>query len=189
MSIFDDVKNKLDPRKKGNPLDQASHGVEDVARRIAKEVVHPVEGVAHDALNKARHLEENLEHQVENAIKVALQKALSELQKGVLHKAVRVLDAARPDTASIQIGPITLGGINVQERFDALRLAVDNPPKDGAGIKSLVKQLAPNTVSITLSAEIALVFVSSDSLSVGMTMEWDKDEFLKRADRALGAIL
>ena len=188
MGVFDDIGRKLDPRKRGNPVSQAGHEVEKLARQAANEAVKPVKHVADEALAKAKHLEGNLEHEVEQAVKAALDLALREIQKGVLHSAVRILDAAAPDTADIQIGPIGLNDIDVRDRFDALRFAVDNPPRDKHGIKDLVQRLLPGSVSITLSAELALLIVSSDSLSVGMTLKWVRDNFIARADAALGAL-
>lgn len=176
----------------GGARDVAQSGgdeIRSVARDVANEVVEPVRHVADQALDKAQSLEGDIGHLVDDAVKKALQLALRELQRGVLSKAVRILDSAAPDTASIQIGPVELGGINVRDRYDALRLAVDNPPRDGSGFKRLAQTLAPETVSITLSAELAMVVVSSDSLSVGMTMVWSRDAFLQRADRALAVIL
>ena len=139
-------------------------------------------------VREIEHLSESAAGEVVALVEAALQEALKAAQRGVLRQALRVLDAAAPDRVDLHIGPVGLWGINVRERIASIRHAAHNPPQSKADIRALVLALAPREVSVTLSAELALVLVASQSLSVGMTLTWEAEGFVGRFEKALEAL-
>ncbi len=134
------------------------------------------------ALDKVEHLPDEALKEIPKLVGHALEELVKEAQRGALRKAVNVLEAEVPDDVSLTIGPVGLDIPDVRTRFDAIRRWANNPPANKNDIRHMIEDLAPASVSITLSSQLAIVFVSSSSLSLGMTMTWPTAEFLKRLD-------
>ena len=165
--------DKLDPTKLAKKGWKGAKGVGNNIRpdRIAQQAADIVKKEVVDEVPKL--LEE------------ALKEVLKQAQKGVLQQAIKVLDAAAPDTVSITIGPVGVNGIDVRQKISTVKYYANHPPQKNSDIKKMVQDLAPDSVSITLSAELALVLVSSSSLSLGMTLDYNSREFINRIDAIL----
>lgn len=207
--MFDKFKNVLD---KASPFPKAKSAVENVIQPATEVAVGEIQEATNASVGRAKdeisaHTA-SAKHEISDAVPVELNKAvekareevekivwkavelaLVELEKGVLKKALAVIDASVPDLVSIQIGPITLFGIRVREKLDAVKRIAQNPPKDAAGFKQAAADLSPASVNVTLSGQLALLIVSSESLSVGMTLTWEPDRFLDRIEALIKELI
>lgn len=156
-----------------------------------------------DVLHDAHHQAQQAVSAAPDAVQDAVQEALAEVPpiveaalehmieaaaSGILDKAVKVLHLAVPSRVKLTVGPVGLHISSVDGLIDSLDAWAHHPPTDANGVRMMIEDLAPDSVSITLTAELALVVVSSASLSLGMEPEWDKDDFLTHLDDLIGAL-
>ena len=168
--------DKLDPTKLAKQGWKEAKGVGNNIRpdRIAQQAADIVK----------KEVVDEIPHLLESALSEAIKAA----QSGVLKQAVKVLDVAAPDSVSLTIVPVGINGINVRQKISRVKYYANHPPGKKSEIKQLVKDLAPEGVSITLSAELALVIVSSSSLSLGMTLDYSTSDFIDRIDNIINAL-
>ncbi len=194
-----DIANEAVDRIHGLAND-ALHEVESAGNTV----LHEVESRANDALHEVESKGRNSLHVLESAGNTVLHEvesrandALHEIEGGLanlrdeifkglaklsLDKAVNILEATVPDSFSVTIGPFIIAYEDPASKIDTLRRYAHNPPGLD-NVTDLVLALAPTTVSVCLSAELAFLLVSSDSLAVGFQADYTVENFISRYDK------
>ena len=152
--------------------------------RVPGKIIGGIKNKAEDVTD----IPEEVFEKVPELVEKALEAAIKEAQKGVLSKAVHVLEAAAPDKVGLTIGPVGLNIGDVHDRLDTIKQWAKHPPSSKHDIRRMIETIGPSSVSINLSAELALVFVSSSSLSLGMSLSWETSAFLDRFEQIMGAL-
>ena len=174
----------------GNPFKK----IGDTFRRLPEQIPNPIPGKGGNVpspgnvLEDIKDLPEEALDEIPKLVEEAFEALIKEAQRGVFKKAVQILESEVPDSVSISIGPIRLAIPSVGDKLDTIRKWAKNPPSNKSDVRVMIIEIAPETVSITLSAELALVLVASSSLSVGMTMTWETDKFLTRFTKVVGQL-
>ena len=159
-----------------------------VIKDTTGKVINPVKKGINQGVDEVSQLPQEALDEIPKLVEEALELAIKEAQKGVLGKAVKILEAAAPDKVNLTIGPVGLEIENVHQRLTVIKSWAKNPPTDKAHIRSMIETIGPSSVSINLSAELALVFVSSSSLSLGMAMTWNTSDFLTRFETIMHSL-
>ena len=131
---------------------------------------------------------ESISGQAEQLVKDALAEVLKAAQSGVLNKAVNLVQVVLPSAIVLKIGPLSFAVDNVNERIDVLQKWAKNPPSGVDGIKEMILEFAPSSVSIDLSISLAFLVVQSDSLEAGFSMTWDVEDFIYRLEDIINEI-
>lgn len=185
-----------------NPVDAARDVLHQV-EHAANEAVHHIEGEANTVLHEVEGAANTAVHEVSGAaqkglheIEGAADKALHEIENGLINirdeifkklagltigKAIGVLEATLPDVFTLTIGPFAFSYEDPAGKIDTLKGYAQHPPGLGQ-VSDLVLALSPTTVSVSLSAELAFLLVSSDSLAVGFEAEYEVENFIGRYD-------
>lgn len=172
---------------KVNPVKQAEKAAKE-AKKAAEGAFKKGKGAANDVVKEVSDLPGDIVDQIEKAVDLALKEALSIGSGVVLGKMVKVLEATAPDAASVKIGPVKLDVDDVHERIDTLKKWGHNPPKGKSGIRKMIEEIAPSSVSIEISGEIAFVVFGSDSLGAGFSLTWKTKDFLDRFEAILKSV-
>ena len=151
--------------------DQVKSGIK-AAEGEAVKSINSAEAGALNALKKTAKGVEAVASRIEGA-------ALAKLTKGALNKAAELAAALGPNEASVTLGPVTCS-FDPAADVAALRSAASHPPRDREGILNVVKTLTSGTVSVSVSAELSALVVSSDSLAVGFEGSWNTATFVER---------
>lgn len=106
------------------------------------------------------------------------QQAVAKLIKEGLKKALAVLEIAVPSSMDTQLGPFIIGIDDIKDRIETLRKWVDDPPLGRDRILEMIQEFAPSYVCVSISAEVAFLVVSSDSLSVGFELTFELQDFI-----------
>jgi len=160
---------------------QAQHTITGACDRA----LHQVEGAAQSGVHQVEHAGQQALHDIEQATQQTAEALLAAVAGQALHKALDIARALAPDTFSLQIGPVILEVDAIADRLEHLERWVQHPPKQPADIKQLILDLTPTACGIQVSAEFALLFVSSSSLSVGVAATWQTESFLRQFDQIL----
>lgn len=147
---------------------------------IFRDIEKTVKKVPRQVSREVQHLPKEILDEVPKLVEQALLEAIKQAQKGVLKKATKVLEASAPDNVQLTIGPFGLNINDVHERLPMIKKYANHPPSKKSDIKKMILDIVPSSVTINLSAELALVLVSSESLSLGMTLEWETSAFITR---------
>lgn len=131
-------------------------------------------------------LETTFTDKVPELFELALKEVVAEIQKGVLNQVVDAIQVVVPKKLALTLGPLSFDVDNLNDRIDTIQEWASNPPKETSEIKKLIETFAPTDVTLDLSAGLALVFVQSDSLSVGASFTYDTEEFLDKLDELFG---
>ena len=167
-------------------FDKAWKKVKDTAGAAsgaAGDVVDTLTGAGSDAVGAATDVAGDAVDAVAGEVERVLRALLDELAAGVLGRVLAVLDVAVPSHLDIAVGPVEFHIGSVDDRIDDIRRVAESPPTDLAGVRAVIEALAPEAVSVNLSAELALLVVSSDSLKIGAKLTYDKDDFLAKIER------
>lgn len=157
----------------------AGHAISDTANKAEKQFGDLAANAEHELSQVGEQAKKELEHIRDQAFKV--------LAKGSINKAVDVIQTTAPDSFGIKLGPFAFDFDKVQDRIDTLQKYANNPPALG-NFPDFVKQFAPASISVSLSAEIAFLLVASDSLSVGFTATYTLDGFISRYGKIRGVL-
>lgn len=128
---------------------------------------------------------ENLPEELKDIAEEAVSTIIKEAQKTLLKKGVKFLKILAPDSMSLTIGFFTFTLDGVVDRIRVIESVANNPPASKDELLDVIKKLSPDSVTMSVSGELALVFVSSSSLSVGLSGTWTKEKFLKDANKIL----
>ena len=137
----------------------------------------------------AKTLEGNLEDvygklkdDLESDVKTVLEAILSEIEKGVLGKAVDVIKRLLPNDFSIGLGPLTVDIGDIQSKVDTLSKYVDNPPNTQDAIIDFLKVIEPDSVQVSVGVQLSEIFVTSSDESLQFSASWDFDDFIDAAE-------
>lgn len=147
------------------------NGVKREVVRPSKQAIANIEAEFH---SKSDHVADR----VEAHINAAAQAAVAELIKQGLITGLQVLELAVPSEMALTLGPVVIVFGDVKDRIETMRKWIDDPPIGRSRIKELILEFAPTSITISISAELAFLVVSSDSLSVGMDLTFDTKDFM-----------
>ena len=154
--------------KKGKPRSPFSGGVPNPAD-IPKEVKKEVEKIVPDEVEKF--LKDGLEGALKEFFKLA--------NAGILSKFFRIMKAAAPDVLwGPTVGPVSFTISDVPKKIGLIEYWGKHPPTSKDKLKKMVGELKPDTVEITVKGQVP----GLPSLSVGGTLVYNTDTFIKRLD-------
>ena len=186
-SLGDSVKHSVE--KLGNDI---KHDVEQAGSQAGKRVQGLASEAERQLKSSVREIEDELEDLAEKALEEAkdlaletAQEALALISGEMLNKAVDGIQVVMPHSLSITLGPVTINVSDVKDRVDVLQKWAKNPPKGRNDLRAIIQEVAPSSVAIDLSASFAFLFVQSDSLSIGVSCEYNTQEFLDSLDDLL----
>ncbi len=172
-----------------NPIDHAQdavHEVEGVVKNALHEVegagnqvLHEVEGAGNQVLHEVEGAAQNALREIEHGIEALRDEIFKGLAKLTLDKAIGVIEETLPDVFTLTIGPFSFAYEDPGSKVETLRQYAHHPPGLDH-VSDLVLALAPTTVSVSLSAELAFLLVSSDSLAVGFQADYTVKNFISR---------
>ena len=121
--------------------------------------------------------------EVEKALKDGLESALEQFfklaSKGLLTKFFRTMEAAAPDVLwGPTFGPVSFTISDVPKKIGLIKYWGQHPPTSKDKLKKMVGELKPDTVEITVKAQVP----GLPSLSTGGTLVYKTDTFKKRLD-------
>lgn len=166
-------------------VEHAEHTAERTITGACTKALHEVEGASQQALHQIEGATQKAMRTLEHTAQHAAEELLATVSAQALRKALTIAEALAPDQFTLQIGPVVLEIDHIASRVEALRKWAGHPPANPAQIRSLIQDLAPTTCGIQVSAEFALLFVSSESLSVGVAASWTTEAFLERFNQIL----
>ena len=178
-------------------IDALGNTVHHTLDEVGKAIEEEVKAAGHSALAGIKHAGASsvafLKHEEEKAVEAikgefhALEEAgLSALAKQALTAAKHVAEAAAPDSVQIHVGPLSFTLDDPAKRVDELVHAAEHPPACATDALQLVRNLAPSSVTLSVSVELALFVVASSSLAVGFSATWTLERFLSRGAVLLG---
>ena len=176
--------------KAEDALKSARHEAENAVTTVKTQGETALRSVAHeleDGLKKAGHtIEDGFEEKIPELFKEVMNQVLSDLQKGALTKAIKIIKLASPDEFGVTIGPMRIGVEDLGDKIDTLQGWADNPPVGKDKIKEMVLTLSPSTLSLDFSAALALVVVTSDSLELGIDLTWKAESIVENLEAICG---
>ena len=155
----------------GNPISGAVNTVTGAASDAAAVPEHVIEEVI-DAVKR----------ELPDLVDAALEELLKVISSQLLARAAKIYEFTVPDEVEISVGPFGLVIADIHDKIDAVGKWINHPPTSKDGVRQCISEIGPTSVSITLSAELALLVVSSDSLAVGCKLVWSVEAFLERLD-------
>ena len=180
-----------------NPADlagDAKHQIDGIVQTAIHEVegaaqqgIHGVEGAANDAVHHLENAANDALREIEHGLEDLRDEIFKGLAKLSIKKAIDILQATVPDSFTLTIGPFAFQYDNPNEKIDTLQHYADHPPSLDH-MKDIVLALAPTVVSVSLSAELAFLLVSSNSLSVGFQADYEVENFISRFDAIKGQL-
>lgn len=180
----DDVKRGITntAKKARDEINKAGDLAEDEFNKVVGHAKDELNDLKNEAKKELEDVAETVEDELKDSFKEASQKALGFIAGESLEKAVDIAQVLAPDSMDIQIGPVSINVDNIKDRIDLLQKWAKNPPNAKNSIKEFITEFAPTSVSISVSAELAFLVVSSDSLSVGFGATWTTEGFLEKYD-------
>ena len=171
--------NKLGDSVKGD-IASVGHSATAAVQSAEHSATGAVQSAEHSAVSVVRSAAEGAISDVKAEAAKVRGAALAALAKKGLSAALALIDAAAPDDLSVQIGPVVID-IDPAADVAALRVAAATPPTSRDELLAFVKTLAGNaSAGVTVSAEVAALFVASDSLSIGVSAMWSASTFIDR---------
>ncbi len=143
-------------------------------------------------LEQVKQLGEGLEDQV-SAIFKSLLEALSgqlaaEAAKVLAHLAQAAADRGITANTTVKFGPVSFEVDDLAGRAAYFAGLAEKPPRSFDDIKGLVRELAPDQVTVEFDAALALLVATSDTLSVGLAVTVSRDSFEAMLDVLVDAI-
>ena len=198
-SLGNDIKrgiNNLGNEVKGS-INKAGNDVKNGIHEVASQAENQVKNAAHDVESQLKSSFEELEDELEEAAKDAFeavkdeamelaQAAMKEISKGALNKAVDAIQIVVPKSISLGLGPIGLEIGDINDKIDTFQKWASNPPSTKNDIRAIVEQIAPSSVSITISIGLAFLVVQSESLELEVGATYETSDFLDNLDVLLG---
>lgn len=157
-------------------LETTTENALHAVKGASDKALHDIEGAAHTALVTVEHSVEHIRDEIFKGI-----------AKQSIKKAVGWIEATLPDAFRLVLGPFSFAYENPAERLGVLRPYVAHPPGIGH-VKDIVLALAPDVVTVSLSVELALVLLASDSLGVGFEADYKLKKFGDRYDAIRGQL-
>ena len=174
--------------KGGVSIDGHSPGdVVNQVERAGSHAVHSIEGAGNEALHALEGAANQILHEVEAAVELALDEMFKKLSQAALHAAVRILKASAPNTFSLIVGPFTIVFPEPVKRVETLARYAQHPPGLDHFV-DVVKALEPDKIYVDLSAQLSLVVISSQSLTLGFEAIYDVDEFVDKYHAIRGSL-
>ena len=193
------IKNQVEQgvRSVGKQVEEYLRAVQHDAEKGVRNVEKAVAGTLQDTASKAQAeltaaagkaktaLTEKLPALAEKAVQDAIQAGAAKIAKESLEAGLAIVKVAVPASLALQLGPVGFSISGIVDKIELLERWAANPPKGREQILAAVVEFDPGEVSITAEAQLALVLVSSESLSVGVTATWSAAEFVKNGDALL----
>ena len=158
--------------------DALNGAIKDARRDIAHAQTDAIAQVKH-VETEAAHSLDKVGTQIEAQVKHIRDSVFKRLASLSINKAVDVIQATAPDSFTLTLGLFSFGFDDAQARVDTLQKYANHPPSL-AHMPDIVKAIAPDNVTVDLSAEIAFLLVASDSLAVGFSATYTYDGFITR---------
>lgn len=197
-----EVKHTAD--KAGDAVNDAAKKVGDkvasldpkhIADEVKDEILHTLNEVKDDALKAIK----SAEHEAEKGISDLAKKAKDEIEKDlkdfegklesktgkeVLGYLVDVVRAISPSDISVQLGPISMDIGNVEQKIEKLVHYSQHPPVHRKYWIQFIKDIEPDSLSITASVGLGLL-IQSDDLKVDVSATWVGSDILDNIDDIL----
>ena len=170
----------------------------EVERGWKKEIETPfkrkvIDGIEHDVIVPSSQAFSEVEvffvgaknsivDEVKSGVDAVTQQAVAKLVSAGLKQALAVLEIATPSSMSLQLGPFVITIDDVKDRLGTMRRWIDHPPVGRESIKEMILTFSPSTVTVSISAQIAFLVVSSSSLSVGFDLTFGIEDYWEHAD-------
>ena len=150
--------NPLKPFSKFNPQNRLGELKNTIKREVLDEVKRDVVKPLEKEIKR-------VENAAEKVAKDVLNEILEALASEAFKKYVGWLDTLRPSTAGLSLGPVSFEYVLTDERLRMLKRQLKSVVSKHT-VKDLIKSLAPDTVTLSVSAHIALG-VGVNELGVG----------------------
>ena len=171
-----------------------------VITRAKADVTHAVSGGLADIEHAGDRVKADIEHalkdlprEIEAAIHETGQRIVQAAAQRGIAEALALLKTAVPVSLTLGIGPVALQWDDLTGRVGSVVRTLEgwqtSPPATRSQIVSLVKALAPDTVTVTyFDVSLALLIVQTDMLSLSLAGTYDVGEFVNRADALLASL-
>ena len=134
---------------------------------VGENTVNNVKTTGENAVTLVRGELQKIPESAEDAVENIVKNVVASLQSKAFEKFLKVVESFSPTEVGLVLGPFEIAVENPKERVEYLVNLKDHPPTDKDGIVGLLKDLAPDTVKLNLTVEVAIVFLSIDALSIG----------------------
>lgn len=156
-----------------NPLGEIEKAVGKAKREIKEEVLEEIK----EELSK-------VDDRLEDAAKKVLDEILKAASSKIFKEIIGWIETFRPSSASISIGPITLDIEDPVSRVAVLKRRIDHPPRSAAAMANFIREMAPETVTLSGSVNLALG-IGSKELGLGGSLTIPTEAFLKKIEHVL----
>ena len=181
--------NKFGHELEGN-LKKTGSSVQGEFKKLGHEIEDGLKKVGHDCegnLKKAAfEIEDTFKDKLPDLFHKAFTEILEEIEKGALHKAVDIIQLASPSSMELKLGPLGMMVEDIKNKIDTLQKWSDNPPTGHGDIREMIETLAPSGCSLEISVSLAALFVQSDSLEFGCTLNYTTEQFLDSLEDLIG---
>ena len=161
---------KLDPRRIGkgrfNPAEAVKKEVRKLKSEIKKEVIDEIKGELKEVIKTPEEL-----------VKKGLESIVKEGTKIIKGKFERILRASVPDGAGLKLGLVSFDFEIGDKKIERLIHLIDNGIHSKRSALALIREVAPEKVSIALEADIPVIH-----LGVGLYPWWYLEHFLEIAE-------
>ena len=178
MSFFgklDPTHGKLDP---GKIIKQVENAVNQGVHKIEHEAQQGVNKVKKEAESAVKNLPQTVEQALKDGLEEALEEFFKLASKGILSKFFEIAEAAAPDQLwGPTVGPLSFTISNFDKKIGLIRYWAEHPPTNKDKLKKMIGEIKPDTVEITVKANVPGL-----SLSVGGTLVYNTDTFKDRLE-------
>ena len=179
---------KGDLRKVERDIKHAGHEVENLAKK-AEHQLHDVANVLKQTFeDDLRNLAESAVEEVEEAIEQAAHAVVSFATTDLLHRFIDLLQHQHitpEELPELNLSVVRIKIKNVNERIDILQSFAKKGVHGRDDIVRLVETLAPDYVTIVVSARLVALFASSNATGLGFKVPIPTSKLVSKIDGVL----
>ena len=162
----------------------------DIGKQVSQEIESGAKSVGREVENgvrtAGREVEDAFEKKLPELLEDALEEMLKAVASGALDKALDIIQVAAPTSVDLKVGPVGLSIGDITNKIDTLQRWAHNPPTGHGDIREMIETLSPTAVSVEISVSLALLVVQSDSLELGITLNYETADFLNKIEEITG---
>ena len=168
----------------GHITDEIKHEILGALNDVKNEAIQSIKTAESEATKSLKSVGEEIKKELEADLKAIEQRLEGQTAKEVLGYLVDVVRTLSPSEVGIQLGPVALSLGDLEQKVEHIIKWAQHPPHNRETWIAFVKDLSPDSLSLSASIGFALV-VESEDLQIEVSATWNAEDILDNIDNIL----
>lgn len=168
----------------GHITDEIKHEILGALNDVKDEAIKGIKSAESEATKSLKKLGDHIKDELEKDLKAIVERLEGQTAKEVLGYLVDVVRTLSPSEVGIQLGPVALSLGNLEKKVEHIIKWAEKPPHNRETWIDFVKDVSPDSLSISASIGFALV-VESEDLQIEVSATWNAEDILDNIDDIL----